>query len=143
MYPSYGLADEGARNSGLRKSVAHNPGSTYEITLTISRMLSVRLKVEFSRKTVAMRTVVFSGDKVNIDDEAIASTLAGSPAGNRPANRGPSLCQCWGRWTQAAEPVRKEKSESESTERPEHREKLGKDSKMLCQGSPIQEQNRA
>lgn len=34
-------------------------------------------------------------------------------------------------------------SESESTAVPEHREKLGKDSKVLCQGSPIQEQNRA
>ena len=41
---------------------------------------------------------------VKFHSEANASASTGSPVGNRPANRGPSLCQCWGRWTQKAEP---------------------------------------
>jgi len=36
--------------SVLRKSSALEPGLNYEITLTISRMSSVRLKVEFSAR---------------------------------------------------------------------------------------------
>ena len=106
--------------SFLRKSSALDPGLTYEITLTISRMSSVRLKVENLATFVASTTVVFCTGQVTIDDEAIASTLAGSLANNRPANRGPSLCQCWGRWTQEAEPAVKVNRESESTEVQEH-----------------------
>ena len=83
-------------------------------------MLSVRLKVENPPGVVASKTIVFCADNLMINAEAIASTLAGSLAGNRPANRGPSLCQCWGRWTQAAEPAVKVMSESESTEVQEH-----------------------
>ncbi len=83
-------------------------------------MLSAQLKVEIPAKILAKINFVFLHDVVNIHAEAIASTLAGSPADNRPANRGPSLCQCWGRWTQEAEPVVKVVSESESTELSEH-----------------------
>jgi len=106
-------------------------------------MLSDRLKVENPAGVVASKTIVFCADNLMIDAEALASTPAGSLAGNRPANRGPSLCQCWGRWTQEAEPAAKVMRESESTEVQEHQEKLGTDSEVLCQGSPIQEQNRA
>ena len=76
----------------------------------------------------------FCADNLMIDAEAIASPPASPLAGNRPAYRGPSRCQCWGRWTEKSEPVTKVMSESESTAVPEHREKLGKDSKVLCQG---------
>jgi hypothetical protein len=108
------------KNSFLRRTRALVSGSTYEITLTIWRMSSDRLKVENPATIVAVRTVVFCKIKVNIDAEAIASTSAGSLADNRPANRGPSLCQCWGRWTQEAEPAVKVRRESESTEVQEH-----------------------
>ena len=83
-------------------------------------MWSVRLKVEFPAVGAVQKKLVFCFCEITIDAEAIASTLAGSPADNRPANRGPSLCQCWGRWTQEAEPVVKEMSESASTEVQEH-----------------------
>ena len=106
-------------------------------------MLSARLKVEISRNFFAKINFVFLRDVVNIHAEAIASTSTGSLVDNRPANGGPSLRQCWGRWTQEAEPVVKVMSESESAELSEHFGKLGTGSKVLCQGSPIQEQNRA
>ncbi len=83
-------------------------------------MLSAHLKVDLLIKNVAPTTVVFLRGEDTIHAEAIASTLAGSLANNRPANRGPSLCQCWGRWTQGAEPAVKVRSESESTEMREH-----------------------
>ena len=83
-------------------------------------MLSVQLKVEDPAGMVASKTLVFSRSEINIDNEAKASSLAGSLADDRPAYRGPSLCQCWGRWTQEAEPAMKVRSESESTEIPEH-----------------------
>jgi len=41
-----------------------------------------------------------------------------------------------------AEPVAKKRSASGSTEQQEHLEELGKESKVLCRGSPIQEQIR-
>jgi hypothetical protein len=50
-------------------------------------MSSDRLKVENLATIVALRTVVFWSNEVSIDDEAKASTSAGSLAGNRPANR--------------------------------------------------------
>ena len=120
-FPSYTVSANSDRIiSFLRKSIALDPDPTYEITLTNSWMSSDRLKVESSATVVTFRTVVFCYDKVKIDDEVKASTSAGSLAGNRPAYRGPSLCQCWGRWTQEAEPAMKVRSESESTEMPEH-----------------------
>ncbi len=83
-------------------------------------MLSVRLKVDFSSMVVASKTFVFRVDETIINREAKASTSAGSLADDRPAYRGPSLCQCWGRWTQEAEPLVKVMSVSWSTEVPEH-----------------------
>ncbi len=78
------------------------------------------LEGQYFDNIFSVRKVVFLRDEVTIHAEAIASTLAGSPADNRPANRGPSLCQCWGRWTQEAEPAVKVTSESRSVELQEH-----------------------
>ncbi len=59
-FPSYTVSANGDRIvSFLRKSIALDPDRTYEITLTISQMLSDRLKVASSARVVTLGTVVF------------------------------------------------------------------------------------
>jgi hypothetical protein len=70
-------------------------------------------------KFVTPITVAIYSDGDKFDPEAKASAPTSSLVDNRPANEGPSLCQCWGRWTQKAEPATKSKCESGSVEKKE------------------------
>ena len=91
------------------------------------------MNFDFYGKFVARKTVAIFVGETKFDAEAKASTPTSSLVDNRPANGGPSLRQCWGRWTQKAEPGAKVRSASGSVERKEHFEELGKESKVLCQ----------
>ena len=90
------------------------------------------MKFDFCRKIVTRKTVAIIVGEIKFDGEAKASAPASSLVDNRPANGGPSLRQCWGRWTQKAEPGVKVRSASGSAEQQEHFEELGKNQKCYA-----------